>query len=924
LEGDPGEFQVTLRQRPRYVDMDKCIACGECAQKCPKKVVDKYNVGIGHRKAIFVRYPQGVPLKYRIEEETCIKLQKGKCGVCEKVCPTGAILFDDTEKHFQIEVGSIILAPGFKVFDPTGVRTWGYGIFPNVVTALELERYLSASGPTEGHLIRPSDKKEVHKIAFLQCVGSRDYNQVSHGYCSTVCCMYAIKEAMVAMSHVKDLEVHFFFMDVRTHGKGFERYYEKAKEMGIHFHRCRIHSLEQGEMPDNVYLRYITDEGKQVEDEFEMVVLSVGMEARPEAVELATRLEVGLNQNYFNDRNSFAPVATRRQGIYSCGCFGGPRDIPLSVMEASAAAAAAAHSLAEVRHTLTRSKSFPDERLVEAEEPRIGVFICHCGSNIAGVIDVEELADYTTSLPNVAYVERNLFTCSQDSQSLIQERILEQKLNRIVVAACTPRSHEPLFRETLKASGLNEYLFEMANIRNQASWVHANEPAAALAKAKDMVRMAVAKVGLLRPLPPVKVDVNHQALVIGGGLVGMVSALGLADQGFPVHLVEKSNRLGGNARHLFTTWKNESIAHFVMEMTERVESHPGITTYLNAEVTQAGGFVGNFQSTIQTNRESFKLDHGVAILATGAQAFKPEEYGYGESRRVLTALEFDKLHMLKDSRIQQAKNIAFIQCVGSRSPERPYCSRVCCTHSVQAAIAMKEENKNRRVFILYRDLRTFGQREELYKKARELGIIFINYEMHEKPEVHLNGEGLDLRVWDHVLHEPMNLPLDLLVLAAAIIPNPDTQKLAQIFKVPMDTDGFLLEAHAKLRPVDFSSDGLFLAGLAHYPKFIEESIAQAQAAVGRAVTVLANKTISLDATKSHVDPEKCDGCALCLDVCPYQAIRLVGSNGHRQVEISTAQCKGCGLCASTCPKEGVNVAGFTYPQLAAQIRAALA
>jgi heterodisulfide reductase subunit A2 len=924
VSGEPGRFKATLRQRPRYVDMEKCIACGECARKCPKKVADEYNARIGDRKAIFVRYPQAVPLKYRIDDQQCIKLLKGKCGACEKICPTGAIRFDDREKNLEIEIGSIILAPGFKVFDPSGIRTWGYGTFPNVITAMELERYLSASGPTAGHLIRPSDKREARRIAFLQCVGSRDYNQASHGYCSTVCCMFAIKEAMVAMGHVKDLKVSFFYMDVRTPGKGFERYYEQAKEMGIRFHRCRVHSLEQAEKPGNIYLRYITDQGKQVEDEFDLVVLSVGMEARPEAVELARTLEVELNPNQFVASSSFAPVGTRHPGIYSCGCFGGPRDIPLSVMEASAAASAATLDLAEVRHSLTRTREFPQERPVQAEEPRIGVFICHCGSNIAGVIDVEELADYTTGLPQVAFVERNLFTCSQDSQNLIQKRILAHKLNRIVVAACTPRSHEPLFRQTLKASGLNEYLFEMANIRNQSSWVHANEPAAALAKAKDMVRMAVAKVSLLQPLPPVTVEVNPQALVIGGGVVGLVSALGLADQGFPVHLVEKSPVLGGNARHLFTTWKNEPIADFVEELTGRVQQHPGITTHLNSEVIQAEGYVGNFRSVLRNEQGPLTVDHGVAVLATGARAYKPEEYGYGESQRVLTALEFDKLHMLGDSRIRRARAVAFIQCVGSRIPERPYCSRICCTHSVQAAVALKEKNPDLPVFILYRDMRTFGQREELYKKARDKGVLFINYEPHQKPEVQIKGDGVEITVWDHVLLEPVRLPVDILVLATAVIPNPDTRELAQIYKVPLDTDGFLLEAHAKLRPVDFSNDGLFLAGLAHYPKFIEESIAQAQAAVGRAVTVLANKQIALDAIKSQVDPEKCDGCALCLDVCPYQAISLIGNNGRQRVEISTAKCKGCGLCAATCPKEGVNVAGFSSQQLSAQIQAAFA
>jgi heterodisulfide reductase subunit A len=904
--------------------MERCIACGECAVKCPKKVIDKYNVGIGQRKAIFVRYPQGVPLKYRIDDENCLKLLKGKCGICEKVCPSGAILFDDREKQIQVETGSIILAPGFKVFDPTGIGTWGYGTFPNVITALELERYLSASGPTEGHLRRPSGQDEAQKIAFLQCVGSRDVNKAGHSYCSTVCCMYAIKEAMVAKSHVPDLDVHFFFMDVRTHGKGFERYYERAKELGIHFHRCRVHSLEEGEGPGNIYLRYITDNGKQVEDEFDLVVLSVGMEARPEAMDLAQRLKVDLNDNRFIDRSSFTPVATHQPGIFSCGCFGGPRDIPLSVMEASAAAAAATIPLAEARHTLTRTKTFPEERAVEGEDPRIGVFVCHCGSNIAGVINVEELAEYAQGLPNVAFVERNLFSCSQDSQYLIQNRIREHKLNRVVVAACTPRSHEGLFRETLKASGINEYLFEMANIRNQVSWVHANEPVAALAKAKDHVRMAVAKVGLLRPLPAIKVDVNPQALVVGGGLVGMISALSLADQGFPVHLVEKSAELGGNARSLSTTWKNESITGFVKETVQRVASHPKITIQLNAEVTESEGYVGNFRSTIRQGRNSRPIEHGVTILAVGAQAYKPEEYGYGEFMRVMTSLEFDKLHEFGESRIRQAKNIAFIQCVGSRCEERPYCSRVCCTHSVQAAVALKEENPERRVFILYRDLRTFGQRETIYKKARDLGVIFINYELHQKPEVRMNGDELEVTVWDHVLHEPLTLPIDILVLAAAIVPNPDIQQLAQIFKVPVDSDGFLLEAHAKLKPVDFSADGLFMAGLAHYPKFIEESIAQAQAAVGRAATVLANRTMALDATKSQVDQDKCDGCALCLDVCPYQALTLVGVNGSRRIEVSTAKCKGCGLCASTCPKDGISVAGFSYSQVAAQIRAALA
>jgi heterodisulfide reductase subunit A len=928
IEGEEGDFTVHVKQHPRYVDMDKCIACGECARKCPKKVRDyNYNEGIGHRKAIFVRYPQAVPLKYRIDADNCIQLQKGKCGACQSICPTGAIKFDDVESSRDLRVGSIILAPGSRIFNPSGVRTWGFGVFPNVITSLQFERYLSASGPTEGHLIRPSDNKPVKKIAFLQCVGSRDYNKSGHGYCSSICCMYAIKETLIAMEHVPELDASIFFMDMRTHGKDFERYYNHARDKGVKFRRCRVHSLEPGEREGDIYLRYITDEGKQVAEDFDLVVLSVGMETADEGAELCQRLGVKLNHNRFMDTSCMTPVNTSRPGIYACGTIVGPKNIPHSVMQASAAASAASGQLSQSRFSLTKAKVFPPERDVRGEEPRVGVFVCHCGSNIAGVIDVQALADYAAGLPGVVFVERNLFTCSQDTQELISQKIKEQGLNRIVVAACTPRTHEPLFKETLKAAGLNEYLFEMANIRNQASWVHAGEPLAATDKAKDLVRMAVAKVALLAPMPPLSVAVKQAALVVGGGMAGMTAALGLAEQGYEVHLVDKASRLGGNSMHLFKTWKNEPIQDQVQKVLSQVGSNQRIKVFVNSQVTQAEGFVGNFRSTISGPAGETVVEHGAAILATGAKAHKPEEYAYGQSRRVFTALEFDKLHLLQDDRIKSGKNFIFIQCVGSREPSRPYCSRVCCTHSVQAAMALKQENPERGVFILYRDLRTYGQREELYTKARELGVVFINYEMHIKPQVKvLSDERLEVLVWDHVLHQPFSLDADVLILATAIVTHPEVSQLANLYKVPVDSDGFFQEAHVKLRPVEFSTDGLFLAGLAHYPKPIEESISQAKAAVSRAVTVLSKTRIDLDSIKAEVDEAACDGCALCLDVCPYHAIGLeeLEPAPKRHVVVNSAQCKGCGCCQATCPKNAVNVAGFSYDQLAAQIAAALA
>ena len=685
--------------------------------------------------------------------------------------PRGAVRFDDFQKDVSVKVGSIHPGPGYRTFDPTGLSAWGYGLFPNVITAMELERYLAVSGPTSGQLVRPSDGKPVSRMAFIQCIGSRDCNLESKNYCSSVCCMYAIKQAMVATDHNRALQVSIFHMDIRTHGKDFERFYDKAKQRGISFQRCRIHSVEPANSgTDSLSLRFITDNGKQTNEQFDMVVLSVGMEPTPEIRALAERAGIELTPEGFASTSCFAPVTTSRPGMFACGAFTGPRDIPSSVVEASAAATASAVGLSDARDSLSRQKRFPPEQNVGGEEPRVGVFVCNCGSNIAEVVNVHDVARYAESLPHVVFVEKTLFACSQDSQELIRTRIHEEKLNRVVIASCTPRTHESLFRETLRASGLNECLVEMANIRNQLAWVHASEPEAATAKAKDLVRMAVSKAVLLDPVPPVSVRITPQALVIGGGLSGMTAALSLADQGFPVHLVEKAAQLGGIARHLFKTWKGEPIPPHMDTLASRVREHSLITVHLKSTVVHAEGYVGSFRSTIQKPTGNVTVDHGVAILATGGQAFKPSEYDYGLSQDIFTSLEFDKLHAVGDERIKNGLNFVFIQCVGSREPGRNYCSRVCCTHSIQSAIDLKEENPARRIFILHRDIRTYGLREDLYRRARELGVIFINYDVHQKPNVVVTEDGIDVIVWDHILHEPFSIPADVVTLATAVVP----------------------------------------------------------------------------------------------------------------------------------------------------------
>jgi heterodisulfide reductase subunit A len=937
VEGEAGNFRVRVGERPRYIDMDKCIACGVCAEKCPKKVDDEFNTGLNKRKSAYVKYPQAVPLKYAIDDETCIYFVKGKkkgkgkgkCRACEKFCPAEAVDFEQEGQIHQLEVGSIILAPGFKPFDPKVYEGYGYGTYPNVITSMEFERILSASGPFQGHLVRPSDQETPKKIAWLQCVGSRDLHSGSHGYCSGVCCMYAIKEAIIAKEHAhEDLDTAIFFMDMRTYGKDFDRYYNRAKdEHGVRFVRSRVHSIEpSASNSGDLNVHYVDEDGTLQEEIFDLVVLSVGLEISKDLHKLAETCEVELDENGFAEASCFRPVETSRPGVFTCGAFSGPKDIPYSVMEASAASAASAALLADSRHSLSKSKTYSDEIPVTDEEPRIGVFVCHCGINIGSVVDVPAVREYAATLPQVAYVADNLFSCSEDTQHLLREAITEHKLNRVVVAACTPRTHEPLFQETIREAGLNRYLFELANIRDQDSWVHQAEPEKATEKAKDLVRMAVAKVSLLEPIERLQVPLNKSGLVIGGGVAGMAAALNLADQGFQTYLVEKEDHLGGQALKIKETWKGEDVGSFVAEIIKRVEGHKKIEVLTNSEVKGVSGFVGNFFSTVANSDSTREIEHGVAILATGAHSIEPDEYLYGKSELVFRWHELEEAIGDKPEMAREAKAAVFIQCVGSREPERPYCSKICCTHSVQSALKLKEINPEMDVYVLYRDLRTYGPREDLYKEAREKGVIFIRYRLDDKPVVEEvadedGNKKMRVTVTDHILNRPLSITANFINLATAIYPK-DHEELANFFKVPLNEDKFFLEAHMKLRPVDFATDGVFVCGLAHYPKPIEESIAQAQAAAARAANVLAQEFVEVEPIVSEVDQELCIGCGLCEAACAFGAIRLikVEGKGYRAENIP-ASCKACGVCAASCPQKAIDMLHFRDKQIVAAIEA---
>jgi len=919
VEGEAGHFKVTLTRRSRRVDEDKCTGCGVCAQKCPVEAIDEFNEGLSKGGAIYVKYPQAVPLVYAINKEKCLG-----CGICEEVCKAGAIMYDQEDEELELDVGAIILATGFDEFDPSLKTEYGYGRYLNVVSSIEFERLLSASGPHAGMVLRPSDGDIPRKIAFIQCVGSRDVTCGS-GYCSSVCCMYATKEAVIAKEHMNQIEPTIFVMDVRAYGKDFDKYIERAKnEYGVKFVRCRVSSVE--EMPEtrNLKIKYESEDGKLIQEEFNLVVLTVGIKPAEDTKEIAEKLEVKLDNYGFFKTQTFTPIRTSKPGIFVCGAASSPKDIPETVTQASAAASCVGELLSSVRGTLVEKKEYPKELDVRGQPPRIGVFICHCGINIGGVVDVPSVVEYAQTLPNVVHACDNLYTCSSDTQEIIKKRIQEYGLNRVIVASCSPRTHEPLFQETIREASLNRYLFEMANIRDQCSWVHMHDHEAATEKAKDLVRMVVAKARMLEPLERLSLDVTRRGLVIGGGLSGMTAALALADQGFEVYLVEKSQELGGFLRRLHYTLDNEDTQKYLKTMIERVNSNKLIEVFLNAKVENVSGYVGNFRTTVTLNSGSEakkELEHGVIIVATGGEEYHPNEYLYGEDPRVLTQLELEK-HIAVDGE-EKFGNVVMIQCVGSRCDERPYCSRMCCGEAVKNALKIKEKDPDANVYVLYRDIRTYGLMEEHYRRAREAGVVFIRYDEENEPKVSKamseGKEALQVSVFEPTIQEDIAVDANMVVLSAAVIPPKENEILAKMLKVPINEDGFFLEAHAKLRPVDFATDGIFVCGMAHSPKSMEESISQAKAAVSRACTVLTKDTIEAEGIIATVDPNRCTACELCILVCAYNAIEIEETKMGRTAKVNSALCKGCGACAATCRCSAIDVKGFTDQQISSVI-----
>ena len=924
ISGEPGDLKCRVIERAKYVDPSKCVSCGLCEEKCPVKLDDVFDVSLRKTKAISRYFLQSIPSEYTIKREHCLYLTKGVCRLCEKVCPTGAIDYEDKDREIELNVGAVILATGIDPFDPISIGQYHYHSSVNVVTALEFERMLSASGPLGGHVVRASDGREPSTLAFIQCVGSRD-SGINRNYCSSACCMFAIKQSIIAREHMKELKASIFYMDIRAFGKDFDKYYDKAEnKYGVRFTRARVADII--ELTDgSLELKYTFENGSIQREAFDMVVLSTGLQPRPETRGLAESLDLKLNDYGFFRSKTFLPLETSRPGVFVCGAANGPKDIPESVVSASGAVAEAAKYLELDRQDPATQEDAPPEQQVTGERPRVGVFVCHCGINIAGVVDVKDVAAMAEGLQNVEHSEDVVYACSTDCLEVIKQRIEEHGLNRVVVAACTPRTHEPLFRETINEAGLNPYLFEMANIRDQCSWAHMEEPELATSKSKDLVEMAVAKSRGLHPLERLPISIDPEALVIGGGLSGMTAALDLADAGHQVYLVEKEDELGGNMRDILFNFDGSDPQEFLGKTIERVQSHKGIRVLTGANIREVNGYVGNFSTLVEDGESRTEtLTHGAVIVATGGIEHRTSEYLYGETTRVVTQTEFER--MLKDETFPagRLRNVVMVQCVGSREGERMYCSRVCCSKAVKNALELRKRRAGANIYMACRDIRTYGFSEEYYTELRDGGALVFRYKPDRKPEVELMSPGdpdsrVRVSMIDPVLEKEVVIDADLLVLATAIDAPEDNSVLAKMLKVPLNSDGMFLEAHVKLRPVDFATEGIFVCGLAHSPKDMNESLAQSMAAAARALTFLQKKTILADGTIAEVRKDRCSGCAYCEAVCAYSAIEI--DPEEKVAVVNDALCKGCGACVASCRCGALDLRGFSNRQIHAVIGA---
>ncbi|MBM3143928.1 MAG: CoB--CoM heterodisulfide reductase iron-sulfur subunit A family protein [Chloroflexi bacterium] len=928
IEGQAGDFTISLRGEPRYVDMNRCINCGYCAEVCPVELPDSYQQGMTMHKAAYKVAARAIPDAYVIERGPYCE----DCGKCVEICPTGAIDLNEKPRLHSIEVGAIILALGFQAYDPTEMEELGYRRYPNVLHAMDYERLASRSGPTEGIILRPSDQRKPNSIAWLQCIGSRDRRNT---YCSSICCMYTTKEAILAKQRLgKEVDCTVFIMDERTFNKEYNAYFEKAQEQHhIQYIRCRVSQIREDPQSSNLILHYAHPDGYQQEQTFEMVVLATGLQPPQSAHHFTQLLDLELNRYGFCQTDKFTPLHTSHSGVFVCGAFSSPKEIVETIIDASGAAGEVMRLLNDRLNTFIYSREWPflsmdglpPERDVSLEAPRVGVFTCNCGGSLSRFIDINNLMEQASRWPAVVAVEQMDYACFPEGLTRLRNQIEEQGLNRVVIVGCSNRTHDSLFQRSIRQAGLNPYLMELVNLREQCTRVHVWQEAQANRKALELTRIAVGRSAKSQAVHKKKYICQPRALIVGGGLSGMTAALAIADSGYEVHIVERSHQLGGNLQDMYYVAEGYNPRRLGRDLINRVRAHQNITALTHTEVVGHQGHVGFYQTEVETRRpgseaQRFSIEHGVTIIATGGR--EAQDHPWLGLTQVITQRDLEAMVIHNPEKIAALEDVVMIQCVRPYgAPD--YCSRVCCTNTIKNAIRLKLFNPNCRVSVLYKNIITYGFREEYYTKARELGVVFIRYTDEELPKIETSGGRVTVMVRDQALNRQLALPADVVPLSMSILPAEGIGELAEIFNVPLSSEGFFKEAQIKLRPMDFMRDGFFLAGMAHYPKFIEESISHALAAAGRALTILSQRdSLFLGGVVAVVDPEKCVGCLTCTRTCPFsipQVIQLEGRSGVGNLGgaayIDEALCQGCGTCTGECPANAIQLVNYTDEQI---------
>jgi heterodisulfide reductase subunit A len=928
--GQAGDFTICLHTAPRYVDVDRCTNCGLCAVACPVELPSGFQLDLSVRKAIYKMAPRAIPDAYVVDRGPYCD----DCGLCVDICPTQAVDLNAQARDRTVHVAAVILAIGYALTDLTEYEEFGWGRYPNVLHGLQYERLASRSGPTEGVVVRPSDSKIPRRIAWLQCVGSRDQK---YPYCSSICCMYATKQAMLAKQRLPGADCRVFMMDERAFNKEFNAYFDRSRqEFGVEYVRCRVSAVKEDPDTHDLLVRAAHPDGQVAEDRFNMVVLSAGTQPPLLARETAHILGIDLNPWGFCETDKFMPLQTSQPGIYVCGTFQSPKEIAETIIDA---AGAAGDVMRLTRANLGQHRSsraypfisgehFAPERDVAAEAPRTGVFVCDCHPSIDGVIDTGLLIRRVAGLPGVAHAVQVGYGCQPSGLAQVEAAIAEQRLNRVVIAGCSHRTHESFFQRTVRQAGLNPALVEVVNIREHCAWVHSAYPEAATRKAIELVRGGIQRLQWVTPLQKQPRRPEPRVLIIGGGVAGLTAALTVADSGYDVTLVERSGELGGNLRHVYYVAEGQNPQRLLRDLINRVRGHERIAVITRSQVVEHTGSVGAFQATLRTwnaagdQTMDTGIRHGATIVATGGQEWRGPVYLLGEHPRVITEVELEDRIAHQPETIADMRHIVMIQCV--RPPGGvDYCSRVCCTSSMKNANRIKLLNPDCRVTVLYKDIITYGFREQYYTEARRRGAIFVRYDDATRPRVEQVDGRLRMRIHEPMLNEVLTLEPDLLVLNMAVVAAPGTAELARTLGVPLAPEGFFMEAHVKVRPMDFMAEGIFVAGMAHYPKFLEEAIGNAQAAAGRAISLLAQQMLHVGGVVAEVDQSRCVGCLTCTRTCPFGIPHIqldaIGAGGIvGAAAIDPAMCQGCGTCTGECPARAIQLVNYTDEQILAQ------